>query len=213
MSENQTSLEKKLNALTEKFNTQQSPNNSGLNYQTNNQNQRSRGNYRGRYNNRGNNYRGNSRGRYGNNSRGNNRGRYNYRGNSRGQNSSYYNSNYNNYNNYNNDSFRQIESNDETTVNTGIYDRHIETTAMSQKVCYNCGYPNHTARNCEVKGRNSSRGGQIPSNSQPKNASSHTHQPVHLISKTQIFMTLIFILYILQMKFQFLILNLFSQIH
>ena len=44
MSENQTSLEKKLNALTEKFNTQQSPNNSGLNYQTNYQNQRVRGN-------------------------------------------------------------------------------------------------------------------------------------------------------------------------
>ena len=67
MSENQTSLEKKLNALTEKFNTQQSPNNSGLNYQTNYQNQRGRGNYRGRYNNRGSNYRGNCRGRYGNN--------------------------------------------------------------------------------------------------------------------------------------------------
>ena len=135
MSENQTSLEKKLNALTEKFNTQKSPNNSGLNYQTNYQNQIGRGNYRGRYNS-GNNYRGNSRGRYGNNYRGNNRGRYNHRGNYRGQNSSQYNSNYNSYNNYNNDSLRQNESNDETTVNTGNYDGHIETTAFSQKVCY-----------------------------------------------------------------------------
>ena len=169
MSENQTSLETKLNALTEKFNTQQSPNKSGSNYENNYQNQRGRGNYRGRYNS-GKNYRGNSRGRYGNNYRGNNRGRYNYRGNSRGQNSSNYNSNYNNYNNYNNDSSRQNESNDETTVNTGNYDGHIETTAFFQKVCYTCGYPNHTARNCEVKGRNSSRGGQIPFNSQPKNA-------------------------------------------
>ena len=62
MSENQTSLEKKLNAFTEKIDTQQSPNNSGLNYQTNYQDQRGRGNYRGRYNNSGNNYRGNSRG-------------------------------------------------------------------------------------------------------------------------------------------------------
>ena len=62
MSENQSSLEKKLIALTEKFNTQQSPNNSGSNYQNNYQNQIGRGNYRSRYNNRG-----NSRGRYGNN--------------------------------------------------------------------------------------------------------------------------------------------------
>ena len=170
MSENQTSLEKKLNALTEKFNTQQFSNNSGSNYQTIYQYQRGRGNHRGRYNNSGNKYRGNSRGRYGNNYRGNNRGRYNYRGNSRGQNSSNYNSNYKNYNNYKNDSFRQNESNDETTVNTGNYDGHIETTEFSQKVCYTCGYPNHKARNCEVKGRNSSRGGQFPFNSQPKNA-------------------------------------------
>ena len=61
MSENQTSLDEKLNALTEKYNTQQSPNNSGLIYQTSYQNQRGRGNYRGRYNNRRDNYRGNSR--------------------------------------------------------------------------------------------------------------------------------------------------------
>ena len=142
MSENQTSIEKKLNALTEKFNTQQSPNNSGLNCQTNYQNRRGRGNHRGRCNNRGNNYRRNSRGRYGNTYRGNNCGRYNYGGNYRGQNSSNYNSNYNNYNKYNNDSFRHNESNDEATVNLGNYDGHIETTAFSQKVCYTCGYPN-----------------------------------------------------------------------
>ena len=77
MSETQTALEKKLNALTEKFDTQQSPNNSGLNYQNNYQNQRGRGNYRGRYNNRRINYRGNSPGRYGHNYRGNNCRRYN----------------------------------------------------------------------------------------------------------------------------------------
>ena len=66
-SENQTSLETKLNALTEKFNTQQFPNNSASNYQTKYQNQRGRSNYRGRHNNRGNNYTGNNRGKYGNN--------------------------------------------------------------------------------------------------------------------------------------------------
>ena len=159
MSENQNSLETKLNAPTEKFNTQQSrTSNSGPNYRHNYQNQRGRDKYRVRYNNRGNNY------------RGNNRGRYNLGGNYRVQKSSNYNSTYNNYINYNNDSFRQIASNDETTVNSGNYDGHIETTAFSQKVCNLCGYPNHTARICEVKGRNSSRGGQIPFNSQPKNA-------------------------------------------
>ena len=136
MSENQTSLETKLNALTEKFNTQQFPNISGSHYKTNYENQRSRGNYRGRYNNRGNNYRENSRGRCGNNYIGNRRGRYNHRGNYRGQNSSHYNSNYNSYNNYNNDSFRQNESNDETTVNSGNYDGHIETTAFSQSLLH-----------------------------------------------------------------------------
>ena len=136
MSENQTSLETKLNALTEKFNTQQFPNNSGSNYKINYQNQRGRGNYRGRYNNRGNNYRENSRGRYGNNYTGNSRGRYNHRGNYRGQNSSHYKSNYNSYNNYNNVSFRQNESNDETTVNSGNYDGHIETTAFSQSLLH-----------------------------------------------------------------------------
>ena len=93
MSENQTSLETKLNALTEKFNTQQLPNNSGSHYQTKYQNQRGRGNYRRRYNNRGNNYERKSRGRYGNNYTRKNRGRYNHRENYRGQNSSINNSN------------------------------------------------------------------------------------------------------------------------
>ena len=53
ISENQTSLEPKLKSLAEKFNTQQSPSNSGPNYQYNYQNQRSRDKYRGKYNNRG----------------------------------------------------------------------------------------------------------------------------------------------------------------
>ena len=52
MSENQTSLETKPNALTEKFNTQKSPGTLGQNYQNNYQNERGRGNYRGRYNKR-----------------------------------------------------------------------------------------------------------------------------------------------------------------
>ena len=69
MSENQTSLETKLNALTEKLNTQQSPRKSGTDDQNNYQNQRGRDNYRGRHN-RGIIYRRNSRGRYGNNYRG-----------------------------------------------------------------------------------------------------------------------------------------------
>ena len=153
MSENQNSLKTKLNALTEKFNTQRSPNSSRSNYQTKTKFKTRElevitevdttpeeiiiveivvedmeKNYRA-----------------------NNRGRYNYRRHYRGQNSSNCNSNYNNCSTYNTDSFRQNQSNDEITVNTGKYDGHIETTAFCQKICYTCGYPNHTARNCEVK--------------------------------------------------------------
>ena len=57
----------------------------------------------------------------------------------------------------------------EVTLNAGNAEGHIETTAFAQKVCYSYGYPNHTAKNCEMKGRNSSRGGQIPFNPQSKN--------------------------------------------
>ena len=46
---------------------------------------------------------------------------------------------------------------------------HIETTAFSQKLCYSCGYPNHTSKKCEARGRPNSQGGQIPFNSQSKN--------------------------------------------
>ena len=93
MPENQTSLETRMNVLTEIFNTQQSPGISGPNYQKNNQNQGGRDNYHCRYNNRG-----SSHVRYGNNYRVNFRGRNNYRVNYPGQNSSASSSNYNNYN-------------------------------------------------------------------------------------------------------------------
>ena len=73
----------------------------------------------------------------------------------------------NNFNNSN--SQQQRYQNNETTVNTGNSGGHIETTAFSKKVCYSCGYPNHTSGNCEARGKSSTRGGQIPFNSQPKN--------------------------------------------
>ena len=110
-----------------------------------------------------NNYQNNqNRGRYGNNfNRGSYRGRNNFRGNNRGNFLNYHN------NNFNNSIFQQQGyQNNETTINSG---GHIETTAFSQKVCYSCGYPNHTSRNCEARGKSSTRGGQIPFNSQSKN--------------------------------------------
>ena len=119
------------------------------------------------YQNQGsNNYQNNQdRGRYGNNlNRVGYRGRNNFRGNNGGN----FSNNYNN--NFTNNNFQQqgYQSN-ETTLNTGNSGGHIETTAFSQKVCYGCGYPNHTSRNCEARGKSSTRGGQIPFNSQPKN--------------------------------------------
>ena len=42
-------------------------------------------------------------------------------------------------------------------MNTGNSGGHIETTAFSQKVCYSCGYPNHTSRNCEARGKSNQK--------------------------------------------------------
>ena len=181
MSENQNSLENRIDALTQKLN---SPQQNSLNTYKDNEQQTWQGNLRGRaYQNRGNrgysnnhgyqnrnyqnqgsnNYQNNQiRGRYGNNfNRGSYRGRNNFRGNNRGNFSNNYNNNFNNSNVQ-----QQGYQNNETTINSG---GHIETTAFSQKVCYSCGYPNHTSRNCEARGKSSTRGGQIPFNSQSKN--------------------------------------------
>ena len=177
MSENQTTLENRIEALTQKLN---SPQHSSTNDNYSDNQQKWRGNSRGRsYQNRGNRgYRGNqgysnnqnngsnnqNRGRYGNNfNRGNYRGGNKFRGNNRGNFSNNYNSNH--------DSFQDQggNTNNGTTITTGTPEGHIETTEFSQKVCYNCGYPNHTARNCEARGKSNSRGGQIPFNSQSKN--------------------------------------------
>ena len=177
MSENPNSFENRIDALTQKLNSPQQ--NSSNTYKDNEQ-QTWRGNFSGgTYQNRGNrgysnsqgyqnrnyqnqgsnNYQNNqNRGRYGNNF---NRGRNNFRGYNRGN----FSNNYNN--NFNNSNFQQQEyQNNETAINsTG----HIETTAFSQKVCYSYGYPDHTSRNCEARGKSSTRSGQIPFNSQPKN--------------------------------------------
>ena len=166
MSENQNSLENRIDALTQKLN---SPQQNSSNTYKNNEQQTWRGNFRGRTNqNRGNrgysnnqgyqnrnyqnqgsnNYQNNPNpGRYGNNfNRGSYRGRNNFRGNNRGNFSNNYNNNFNNSN-----SQQQGYQNSETTNSGG----HIETTAFSQKVCYSCGYPNHTSRNCEARGKSS----------------------------------------------------------
>ena len=167
--------------MTQKLN---SPQQNSLNTYKDNEQQTWQGNLRGRtYQNRGNrgysnnhgyqnrnyqnqgsnNYQNNQNcGRYGINfNRGSYRGRNNFRGNNRGN----FSNNYNN--NFNNSNFQQQGyQNNETTINSG---GHIETTAFSQKVCYSCGYPNHTFRNCEARGKSSTRGGQIPFNSQSKN--------------------------------------------
>ena len=177
--------------MTQKLNSQQQ---NTSNHHKDNEQQTWRGNFRGpTYQNRGNrgysnnqgsqnrnhqnqgsnNYQNNqNRGRYGNNfNQGSYRGRNNLRCNNRGNFSNNHGNFSNNHNNnFNNSDFQQQGyQNNETTINTGNSGGHIETTAFSQKVCYSCGYPNHTSRNCEARGKSSTRGGQIPFNSQPKN--------------------------------------------
>ena len=75
------------------------------------------------------------------------RGRNNYTRNNRG--------NYSNNDNRNNNFQQHDNQNVEVTLNTGNAEGHIETTAFSKKVCYSCGYPNHTGKNCEMRERSS----------------------------------------------------------
>ena len=170
--ETQNSLENRINALNEKISQpQQGTSGQNTSQHFNNQ-QKWRGNSGGRVNqNRGNRGYNNNQGsnnlqnqnqeRYGNNFRGNSRGRNNYRGNKyRGNNRG----NYSNNDNRNNNFQQYDNQNVEVTLNTGNAEGHIETTAFSQKICYSCGYSNHTAKHCEMRGRSSSRGGQIPLN-------------------------------------------------
>ena len=169
MSEDQNSLKNRIDALMQKLNSPQQK--SSNNYKDNEQ-QTWRGNFKGRkYQNRGN--RGSSknqgyqkrnyqnqgsniyqnnqnRSRYGNNfNRGSYWGKNNFRGKNWGNSSKNYN------NNFNNSNFQQQGyQNNETTLTSG---GHIETTAFSQKDCYSRGYPNHTSRNCEARGKSSTR--------------------------------------------------------
>ena len=183
MTKTQTSLEKRINALTEKISQpQQGASGQNTSQHFNNQQKRRRhsgGRFnqnrgsRGYNNNQGSNnfnnqniFQNQNQGRYGNIFRGNSRGRNNYRGNNyRGNNRGNYSDNDNRIN-----KFRKYDNqNVEVTLDTGNVEGHIETTAFSQKVCYSCGYPNHTSRNCEARGRSISRGGQIPFKSQSRN--------------------------------------------
>ena len=144
MSENQNSLENRIDALRQKLN---SPQQNSSNYYKDNEEQTWRGKFRGRtYQNRGNrgysnnqgyqnrnyqnqgsnNYQSNqNRGRYGNNfNRGSYRARNNFRGYNRGNFSNNYNSNFNDSN------FQQGYRNNETTINTRNSGGRIETTAF-----------------------------------------------------------------------------------
>ena len=173
LTEAQSSLEKRFNASTEKVSQPQQANarqhfNNHQNWRRNsrgrfNQNRGNRG-----YNNnhRSNNFQNQYQGRYGKNFRRNSRGRISYRRNNYRENNR---GNYSNNDNRNSNFQQYDNQNVEVTLDTRNAGGHIETTAFSQKVCYSCGYPNHTAKNCEMRGRSKSRGGQIPFNSQSKN--------------------------------------------
>ena len=42
-------------------------------------------------------------------------------------------------------------------------------TQQSTHTCYNCGYPNHLAKDCTAQGNPPQRGAQMPFNQNPKN--------------------------------------------
>ena len=133
-----------------------------------------RGNYRGRY-------RGNNRGNRGRGYQG--RGRpwqNNYGRNYNQSNQNYQNSNFNQnpnsqqqWSNPNQDNFQQGNSNQgssQTTFEVFTPDPHyMPYTQQSTHTCYNCGYPNHLAKDCTAHGNPPQRGAQMPFNQNQKN--------------------------------------------
>ena len=141
-------------------------------------------------------YRGRNRGGFG--FRGRNRGRNNYRGNSNNRGNwrgrGYYNNNknYPRNNNFSQQLFpayanqqaagqvspqappAQASSSNAQPATVQITPPappgHIETVQYSSVTCFICGYPNHTAATCSLRGRGGRRGGgSFPFNRKPKN--------------------------------------------
>ena len=152
LTQQQDEIKQHQTEMSNRINTFSCQNIGNQNYNNDN-NQNRNSNYRG--NNRYNNSRG-YRGR-GNFNRGNNRGKGRYN-NNRGCYGKY-NNNRGNQNNYGNNNPQLQQSSD---------DGHIEETSYSKNVCYNCGYPNHYAKDC-IQRQPAQRNQQIPYRTAPKN--------------------------------------------
>ena len=187
LSHSQETMDNRLNEMSKKLEEQATNFTTQLqNQQNQNNSQRGSQNYRGQgY--RGN--RGNYRGRYRGNNRGNRgrgyqgRGRpwqNNYGRNYNQSNQNYQNSNFNQnqnsqqqWSNHNQENFQQGNSNQgssQTTFEVFTPDPHyMPYTQQSTHTCYNCGYPNHLAKDCTAQGNPPQRGAQMPFNQNQKN--------------------------------------------
>lgn len=186
-------MDNRLNEMSKKFEEQTTSINTQLQQNQRNQNQSQRGsqNYRGQ------NYRGN-RGNYRGRSRGNNRGfqgprhnqprqpwQNNYGRNYNPQNQNNQNQNWQNQTanqNNNQDSQQQWRNPNPNFNNNDNYNdsqptfevftpdpNYMPYTQQSSITCHKCGYPNHLAPNCTMKGPPPRRGAQNPFNQDQKN--------------------------------------------
>ena len=176
MEERNTTFTNQLEAFN-KTQTDQSQRGSYSQNRGQNSNYRgNRGNYRGRY-------RGNNRGYRGRSNYRGNRGNYYQNSSSQYQSPQNFNNNFSNTQfdtNYNqtqtsNAHFQnqgQQNSNSQQQATFEVFtpdSNYMPYTQQSSITCHKCGYPNHLAPNCTLKGPAPRRGTQNPFNQTPKN--------------------------------------------
>ena len=173
LSHSQEAMDNRLNEMSKKMEEQTNNITTKLQQTQKNQQQSQRGfnNYRGQ------NYRGN-RGNFRGRSRGNNRGYGNFRQSwhNYGRTFNNQNSNENVQQQWTNLSTTNSAENGNQTFNTQPTfevstpdPNYMPYTQQSSRTCYNCGYPNHLAKDCTVARPPPNRGAQMPFNQNQKN--------------------------------------------
>ena len=173
LSHSQEAMDNRLNEMSKKMEEQTNNITTKLQQTQKHQQQSQRGfnNYRGQ------NYRGN-RGNFRGRSRGNNRGYGNSRQswhNNYGRTFNNQNSNENVQQQWTNLSTNPAENGNQTFNTQPTFEvftpdpNYMPYTQQSTRTCYNCGYPNHLAKDCTVARRPPSRAAQMPFNQNQKN--------------------------------------------